>query len=110
MSFLSVQRAVDARMPASAPMLLSSRQLAADDPRLYVCLTCPQVLERHLVSLGGLGHPGGIVLEVVTGLGRHSSAGQPRLLPAVVRFLSDAGYRFDTQEGNSGLINVFIGC
>lgn len=69
-----------------------------------------QVLERHLVSLGGLGHPGGIVLEVVTGLGRHSSAGQPRLLPAVVRFLSDAGYRFDTQEGNSGLINVFIGC
>ena len=69
-----------------------------------------QILERHLTSLGSLGHPGGILLEVVTGLGRHSNTGQPRLLPAVVRYLADAGYRFDSQEGNAGVILVHIGC
>lgn len=63
------------------------------------------------MSLGGLGHPGGIILEVVTGVGRHSSAGQPRLLPAVVRFLSDAGYRFDTQVSKQrGVVDFFGVC
>ena len=34
----------------------------------------------------------------------------PRVLPAVVRYLSDAGYKFDSEEGNPGIVNVMIGC
>ena len=30
---------------------------------------------RYLVTLGGLGHPGGVVLQVTTGVGRHRCAG-----------------------------------
>lgn len=26
---------------------------------------------RYLVTLGGLGHPGGVMLQVITGAGRH---------------------------------------
>jgi hypothetical protein len=32
------------------------------------------------------------------------------VLPAVVRYLSDAGYKFDSEESNPGVINVAIGC
>lgn len=39
-----------------------------------------------------------------------SVGNQPRVLPAVVRYLSDAGYSFDAQEGNAGALNVRIGC
>jgi hypothetical protein len=39
-----------------------------------------------------------------------SVGNQPRVLPAVVRYLSDAGYKFDAEEDNPGLINVLIGC
>ncbi len=34
----------------------------------------------------------------------------PRVLPAVVRYLSDAGYKFDSEEDNPGVVNVLIGC
>ena len=111
------------------------------------------------MTLGGLGHPGGVMLQVITGVGRHrcaarpivqpgsmphdmqqvarsvgslsvswactllsasspllacnlacSAGNQPRVLPAVVRYLSDAGYKFEGEEGNPGIINVAIGC
>jgi hypothetical protein len=39
-----------------------------------------------------------------------SQGNQPRVLPAVVRYLSDAGYKFDSEESNHGVINVAIGC
>lgn len=39
-----------------------------------------------------------------------SAGNQPRVLPAVVRYLSDAGYKFEGEEGNPGIINVAIGC
>ena len=39
-----------------------------------------------------------------------SVGNQPRVLPAVVRYLSDAGYKFDSEEANPGAINVAIGC
>ncbi len=110
-----------------------------------------QVLEQHLLSLGGLGCPGGILLQVgwmhlpasmnilhtpsscavatlvpgfycvmpfpfdlvplqvITGIGKHSTNGRPKILPAVIRYLSDAGHRFSEAVGNSGIIDVFIG-
>lgn len=132
-------------------------------PHLPMCLI---LLRRYLVTLGGLGHPGGVLLQVITGVGRHrwvagagecmncqmalscmaeqsaaqsgcracagqsplfssfpwrcsptppctancSQGNQPRVLPAVVRYLSDAGYKFDSEESNPGVINVAIGC
>lgn len=39
-----------------------------------------------------------------------SVGNQPRVLPAVVRYLSDARYQFDSEEDNPGVINVMIGC
>ncbi|KAL0032695.1 hypothetical protein WJX79_003892 [Trebouxia sp. C0005] len=68
-----------------------------------------QVLEQHLLSLGGLGCPGGILLQVITGIGKHSTNGRPKILPAVIRYLSDAGHRFSEAVGNSGIIDVSIG-
>ena len=110
-----------------------------------------QVLEQHLLSLGGLGCPGGILLQVgwvhlpasmiilhtlsscalatlvpgsfcampflfdsvslqvITGIGKHSTNGRPKILPAVIRYLGDAGHRFSEAVGNSGIIDVFIG-
>lgn len=38
-----------------------------------------------------------------------SHGNQPRILPAVVRYLSDAGYKFDSDETNPGVIHVSIG-
>ena len=49
------------------------------------------------------------VLQAVTGVGKHSLNGRPKILPAVVRYLSDAGYRFSEAFGNSGVLDVFIG-
>ena len=41
-----------------------------------------RVLERHLIALGGLGHPGGTLLQARRALPCHSSAqGMERLLP-----------------------------
>ena len=37
-------------------------------------------------------------------------ANQPRVLPAVVRFLSDGGYAFDSPPDNPGVVIVSIGC
>ena len=48
-------------------------------------------------------------MQVITGVGKHSLNGRPKILPAAIRYLSDAGYRFTEAVGNSGVIDVFIG-
>ena len=48
-------------------------------------------------------------MQVITGVGKHSLNGRPKILPAVVRYLSDAGYRFTETLGNSGVLEVIIG-
>ena len=50
-----------------------------------------------------------VSLQVITGIGKHSTNGRPKILPAVIRYLSDAGHRFSEAVGNSGIIDVFIG-
>ncbi|KAK9908758.1 hypothetical protein WJX75_002414 [Coccomyxa subellipsoidea] len=67
-----------------------------------------KVLETHLIALGGLGHPGGILLQVIVGLGRHSEGGVARILPAVVRYLTEAGYNFKEEPNNAGVICVLL--
>lgn len=49
------------------------------------------------------------VQQVITGVGKHSANGRPKILPAVVRYLSDAGYRYLEAKGNPGVIDVSIG-
>ena len=68
----------------------------------------PQVLERHYAHLSGLGHPGGVLLQIVTGVGKHSPAGRPVLLPAVVAWLSERRLLFDTEEHNTGVVRVLL--
>ena len=48
------------------------------------------------------------LLQVVTGVGRHSIGGRARILPAVVRYLTEAGYRFEEQAHNAGVLDVVI--
>ena len=43
------------------------------------------------------------------GQGRHSSDGRPRLLPSVVRLLTDARLRYAPERGNPGSIEVRLG-
>lgn len=47
--------------------------------------------------------------QIITGVGKHSINGRPKILPAVVRYLSDTGYRFTETLGNSGVLEVNIG-
>ena len=49
-----------------------------------------------------------ILLQVVTGVGRHSIGGRARILPAVVRYLTEAGYRFEENKHNAGVLDVVI--
>lgn len=49
-----------------------------------------------------------LVLQVVTGVGRHSVGGVARILPAVVRYLTEAGFNFSEEPNNPGLICVFL--
>lgn len=41
-------------------------------------------------------------MQVIVGLGRHSIGGVARILPAVVRYLTDAGYNFREEPNNAG--------
>lgn len=66
------------------------------------------MLDRHLANLGGLSAPGGILLQVVTGVGKHSAGGQPRILPAVVRSLRESGLQFWSQPDNAGMVEVLL--
>lgn len=42
------------------------------------------------------------VVQVIVGLGRHSVGGVARILPAVVRYLTEAGYNFKEEPNNAG--------
>lgn len=66
------------------------------------------VLDRHLKLLGRLQHPGGVLLRVVTGVGKHSSEGKAKILPAVVQHLAEGGHLFDTEECNPGVVRVLL--
>ena len=47
-------------------------------------------------------------MQVVTGWGKHSQGGQPRILPAIVRVLMASGLKFRSEPGNAGVIEVFL--
>jgi hypothetical protein len=49
-----------------------------------------------------------MVRQVVTGVGKHSVGGVPRILPAVVRYLTEAGFNFSEEPNNPGLICVHL--
>ncbi|KAK9804640.1 hypothetical protein WJX73_002656 [Symbiochloris irregularis] len=53
-----------------------------------------QTLDSNLSNFCKLSTPGQIVLEVVTGLGKHSAGGQPRILPAAKHTLRQMGQAF----------------
>ena len=46
--------------------------------------------------------------QVVTGVGRHSQGGIARILPAVVRYLGEAGFAFSEEPNNPGVICVLL--
>ena len=66
-------------------------------------------LRRHCAALGGLAHPGGVLLHVVTGWGRNSSSGVPRVLPAVLEWLARNSHRFREDASNAGMVYVLLG-
>lgn len=67
------------------------------------------VLEKYVEGLGRLQHPGGVLLKVVTGFGRHSAIpGRAKVLPAVVEYLAEAGMLFDVEEENPGMVRVLL--
>lgn len=49
-----------------------------------------------------------VVSQVVTGVGKHSAGGQPRILPAVKQTLRQMGAGFWHQANNPGVIEVLI--
>lgn len=83
----------------------------------YRCLVKGVYSTWHVVAqLSGILHQtmlpvqGAVcVSQIITGVGKHSINGRPKILPAVVRYLSDAGYRFTETLGNSGVLEVNIG-
>lgn len=48
------------------------------------------------------------VLQVITGVGKHSINGRPKILPAVLKYLSDSEFCFTEAFGNSGVLEVYI--
>ena len=67
-------------------------------------------LRRHCAALAGLAHPsGGVLLQVVTGWGRNSSSGVPRVRPAVVQWLAANSHRFREDANNAGVVYVLLG-
>lgn len=47
-----------------------------------------------------------LALQVITGRGRHSAGGVARILPAVLRYLTEAGYQFSEEQNNPGVICI----
>ena len=54
---------------------------------------------------GSSKQPGPIWISVITGIGRHSADGKPRIKPAVIEFLRDNKYTF---RENGGLIVIRV--
>jgi len=65
-------------------------------------------LDKYLCLLSLLQHPGGVLLQVVTGMGKNSPGGRARVLPAVVEHLAEGGYLFDLEEINPGMVRVLL--
>ena len=67
-------------------------------------------LRRHCAALAGLAHPSGVLLQVVTGWGRNSSSGVPRVRPAVLQWLAaNSPYRYREDANNAGVVHVLLG-
>jgi Smr domain len=67
------------------------------------------VLKKYIEGLGALQHPGGVLLKIVTGFGRHSTVpGRAKVLPAVVQYLAEVGVLFDVEEENPGMVRVLL--
>ncbi len=47
-------------------------------------------------------------VQVITGMGRHSQGGVARILPAVLRYLTEAGYNFSEEHNNPGVICIVL--
>jgi hypothetical protein len=47
-------------------------------------------------------------LQVIVGVGRHSVGGVARILPAVVHYLTDAGYSFREEPNNPGVFMYLL--
>lgn len=89
------------QLPAAAP-LLSGRRLAGSLPPGVPAAQPPKPRPATPPPLR-------LPPQVITGVGRHSAGNQPRVLPAVVRYLSEAGYKFDSALDNPGVVLVQIG-
>ena len=66
---------------------------------------CPPDIHVEVLCVGSSTN----TWKSTAGKGRHSVDGKPRLLPAVVRLLTDAGYRFAPEGNNSGSLAVQVG-
>ena len=49
------------------------------------------------------------MVQVITGVGKHSMNGKARILPAVTRYLTEAGWKYHSMPDNPGVLNVVIG-
>ena len=67
-----------------------------------------RVLHRYVQGLNDLCYPGGILLKVVTGYGRHSADNRAKILPSVVAYLCESGFLFDVEEDNPGVVRVLL--
>ena len=66
-------------------------------------------LRRHCAALAGLAHPSGVLLQVVTGWGRNSSSGVPRVRPAVLQWLAANSHRYREDVNNAGMVYILLG-
>ena len=66
-------------------------------------------LRRHCAALAGLAHPSGVLLQVVTGWGRNSSSGVPRVRPAVLRWLAANSHHYREDANNAGVVYILLG-
>jgi len=67
------------------------------------------VLRRHCATLAGLAHPSGVLLQVVTGWGRNSSSGVPRVRPAVLEWLASNSRHHREDVNNAGMVYILLG-
>ena len=67
------------------------------------------VLRLHCTTLARLAHPSGVLLQVVTGWGRNSSSGVPRVRPAVLEWLASNSYQFREDVNNAGVVYILLG-
>lgn len=67
-----------------------------------------EILKYHIIHLHSLEHPGSWLMKVVTGVGHHSEDGVAKVQPAVIDYLADAGYVFDVEDMNPGIVRILL--